>query len=160
MPSATVYFASTDLMPASLKWRIELLVPPSTSPQYETRGEDIVVPALSGRVVASSGARVADRLLINADFWILGQGSTPTAEREDFKSSWDTLGAIFDPKLNPAALVVYGATQGVPSGKKRTLNARFLNLLPVEGIPGLAQKFSLQFECVDSPPVWVETNNP
>lgn len=159
MPSGTIYFASTDLQPASLKWRFWLPQPPTIHPLPEVRGEDTVVPAASGRFVQ---LRKADRLVIPMLGFVAGVPNTyydEAAEEQDYLNSWDTLGTIFDTTAAPAALVVYGPSHGVASGKKRTINARVLNVVFGNGIPGTIQNISVELESVDSPPVWVEANN-
>lgn len=160
MTTAALYFGSTNLTPTDMRWRASLLEPPMTKALYDVRGEDLVVPSLAGRIVASSGSRIADRLVINLELFVQGIPDYDTTEREDFLASWETLGAIFDPKAAPANLVVYGPLFGVISGKKRTIAARFLNLVSQGGIVGVAQKYSVQLESVASPPIWAETANP
>jgi hypothetical protein len=156
MTTQTIYFGAVDLQPSTLKYRFWLMAPPTTHPAPEVRGEDIVVPSASGRTV---GTRVADRLLIPLRGWVGGQGGSGDGDRADFLSSWDTLGAVFDPTVAPASLVVYGPLEGVASGKKRTITARFLSALPIGGIPGVVMEYDVQMEAVGSPPVWVEADN-
>ena len=162
MATATIYFSSQDLLPSNGKWRFWLTEPPLTASIPEVRGSDVVVPAATGRVV---GSRVADRLVIGMEGFVGGQGADGTAQRADFLASWGTLAAVFDPTAAPAALVVYGPLHGVASGKKRTITARFLNAQPTEGIPGVAQKYRLEFEVVTGASfgadlTWVEADNP
>ena len=142
-----ITYASTELQPTSGKFYFEIVA--GWDDEVEVRGADTVVPSAAGRV---SRTRVKDRRLIELRGWVTGQGATDDAARQDYASTMATLHSIFSPTASPAALVVHTPVLGVPTGKKRSLNARYLNALSSETFgAGLFRSMSVQLECVDYP---------
>jgi hypothetical protein len=88
--------------------------------------------------------------------WVVGQGATEAIARADYRDSMDDLMAVFNPALAPFAIEVYSPVMGIPSGKKRVLTARFLDVIWNEWVGGIGRAGIARFECVQSPPVWVE----
>jgi hypothetical protein len=121
------------------------------------RGTDVVLDGVAGRFVPPIG-RVADTLIIEMRGWIVGRGATEAIARADYRTSMDTLAAIFDPIIDPFLIEVHTPVMGIAAGKKRSLNARFVNAVWGEWVAGLKRSVSATYECVDSPPRWVEAN--
>lgn len=119
------------------------------------RGADWVVPGLAGRVVPSVSARINDVLLVELRGFVHGIGATEDAARQDYRATMDALQAIFLPTLNPWPLVMYGPVGGVGSGRKRTIQVRYLDMVPSDWYGGLTRNFSIRLECVTFP-AWVD----
>lgn len=121
------------------------------------RGVDAVLDGVAGRFVPPIG-RVTDTIIVEMRGWIVGRGATETAARADYRLSIDTLQpAILDPTLDPFPIVVHTPVMGIPTGKKRTIQARFLNAVWGDWVAGLKRAVSVRFECVDGIG-WVEAN--
>jgi hypothetical protein len=121
------------------------------------RGTDVVLDGVAGRFVPPV-SRVADQLIVEMRGWIVGHGASETAARAAYRVSLDSLqAAILDPTLAPFPIVVHTPVMGLATGKKRTIQARFLNALWGDWVAGLKRAVSVRFECVDGLG-WVEAN--
>jgi hypothetical protein len=121
------------------------------------RGQDVVIDGAAGRFVPPIG-RVSDTLIVEMKGWIVGRGATEAVARADYRTSLDTISAaILDPTLDPFPIVVHTPVMGLATGKKRTINARFLNAVWGDWVAGLKRAVSVRFECVDGVG-WVEAN--
>jgi hypothetical protein len=120
------------------------------------RGVDAIIDGLPGRFVPPV-SRVKDTLIVGMKGWVVGQGATEAAARQNYRESMDDLLTnVFDGSLAPYTIEVHGPVMGIASGMMRTLNARFLDVIWNEWMGGLARSGIARFECVDSPPVWSE----
>jgi hypothetical protein len=150
-------YRGTELRPSDKSFRFWITA--GLDDEASVRGEDTVVPGLAGRLTRD---RVKDRRVIELQGYIssngAGAGASEDAAREEYRDIIDTLHTIFDPTLDPGELIIYTPTAGVDSGKIRGLNARFLNAIWGPWIAGLNRTVSIQLECVDSPPEWVEAD--
>lgn len=108
------------------------------------RGVDIIVPARAGRIVRN---RVGDVLSIELQGICGGSGANEAAQRSDFAGRRAAMRALFDPKLDPGALV---AT--LEDATTATIAARSLNIVWDQVVPALA-RVSVELESVD--PDWV-----
>jgi hypothetical protein len=113
----------------------------------EVRGIDLIVPSASGQVVRN---RVGHRLAIGLRGWIRGvDTSAPINEagdRSDFATNRAAFRVLFDPALDPGALV---AT--LEDGSSLTIDARTLNVIPDQVVPTLVY-VDVELESID--PDW------
>lgn len=109
------------------------------------RGVDVVVPAAVGRQVRN---RVADNRTLELRGWVRGvAGYDEADDLEAFATQRTTFGALFDPTLDPGALV---AT--LEDGSTVTIDARTLNSVWEQVVPSF-HRVSVELESVD--PEWV-----
>jgi len=113
----------------------------------EVRGVDLIVPSRSGQIVRN---RKGHRLGIGLRGWIRGvDASAPIDEagdRSDFATNRAAFRTLFDPTLDPGALV---AT--LEDGSSRTIDARTLNVIPDQVVPTFV-RVDVELESVD--PDW------
>ncbi len=102
----------------------------------QVRGQDVVVPALAGRISAN---RVRDRRLIEVEGFVQGTGATEDNRLDDFEAAMVTVMALFDPTLAAGSLVV--AKQG---GGTKTISARTLPET-IEGNAVIPSRLDLSF---------------
>jgi hypothetical protein len=140
----------TELQPTNQKHYFGLSTGIDQIP--EVRGDDTVIPAKSGRYVQN---RVADRLVLTLEGFVQGQGATEALAQADYLASALALKAIFDPTLAPQDLRAYGPYLGVAAGHYYHLSARVLPGTITRRVHGFLSYWSVQLECVDSPPAWV-----
>jgi hypothetical protein len=112
------------------------------------RGGDKVVPSRVGRYPRN---RELDLRTLN------GHGEVLGIDEQGFAAKMDLLEAVLNPTADPAALVVHGPYLGLPAGVTRTIQARFVNYVPVWKVLGLALELDVKWEAVD-PPTWVEAS--
>lgn len=113
----------------------------------EVRGQDLIVPAREGQIVRN---RVGHRLPIELRGWIRGVGaSDEDDDRTDFATNRTAFRALFNPRLDPGALV---AT--LEDGSTQTIDARTLNVITDPVVPTF-ERVSVELESVD--PDWVVT---
>jgi hypothetical protein len=125
------------------------------------RGEDDVLPGAAGRDV---GARRADIRRIILEGHIRGAGADRDERAMSFRTASDALAAVLDRALTPGELVVGPAAPAqFPDAApylgltdNYSLNARVVNAIsgPVQAHMSY-QTWSIELECVDSPPEWV-----
>jgi hypothetical protein len=123
------------------------------------RGTDVVIDGVAGRYV-SPISRVSDILVIGMRGWVRGSGNNDTVAMAAYRASMDALLVVLDPSLAPFLIEVHTPLMGIGASLKRSLNARFLNAIWSDVVDdGDPYRFvSVTFECVDSPPVWVEAS--
>lgn len=110
----------------------------------EVRGEDTIIPSLAGRVARN---RVLDRLVLEAEGYVMGAGTTEAEQRADLRDLVDALRTLMDPTQAP-----YEIEATLEDGSTRTIQARPVNIVwGDDDIPSL-RTASLQWESVD--PVW------
>jgi hypothetical protein len=120
------------------------------------RGDDTVVPGAAGQAERD---RVKDHRLIEIRGVVAGAGASEDVARQSYRTRMNALLAVLLP-LTPADFVIHAPAMGIPTGKKWTIRARYVNMIPGDWMAGLSRVFSIQFESVASPPEWVETNDP
>ena len=108
------------------------------------RGVDLVIPGDEGREVRN---RVKDSRVIELQGYV--KGSTAAA----WRVSTDALMALLVMNQAAGALVLTTPYLGIASGTK-TLNARCINLVGGQIYGQVFQTWSIELECVDSPPDW------
>ena len=113
----------------------------------EVRGVDLVVPSATGQSVRN---RKGHRRSIGLRGWIRGVDSSApideAGDRADFATNRAAFETLFDPTLDPGALV---AT--LEDGSSRTIDARTLNAIPDQAVPTLVY-VDIELESVD--PNW------
>ena len=110
----------------------------------EVRGVDLIVPSRAGQIVRN---RVGHRKGIELRGWIRGVGATDEDDdRAAFAATRTTFLALFDPNLDPGALI---AT--LEDGSQKTIDARTLNAIPNQIVPTFVE-MSVELESVD--PDW------
>lgn len=115
-----------------------------TPPQM--RGEDVIVPALVGRV---SRDRVADVLTIVLEGYVAG------TDPEDWRAKTDQLIAVLDEhEADPGPLIARAPYLGLGIGDEATISARVRNYIegPIRA-GATIQTWSIELESTD--PYWV-----
>jgi len=135
-------YRGTDLQQADLDWFFEIVRGIGETPAV--RGVDYVVPAAAGRSVRN---RVADSLRIELRGWVRGSGIAEDAQRNDLKANRATIRALFDPTLDPGALV---AT--LEDGSTQTIAARSLPTMLWDAQVPAFYRVSVELESID--PDW------
>lgn len=138
-------FAATDLQPSDRSF--VLWVERGLNDIPTVRGEDIVVPHLTGRTAA---ARVADTMIIELKGWILANGATPDIIAGAFRTVVEALKAVFDPAAGYQTL---SAT--LEDGSAATIQARVTALVIDEKVASHVASVDVQMESID--PYWVIT---
>lgn len=110
---------------------------------WEVRGEDDIVPSLSGRIPRN---RVRDRLPILLEGTLLGVGETDAEQRSDIRASWEEVRTLFVNTRDPAELSVE-----LEDGSTATILARPLNVVPGPVDLAVVRKVSIQLEAVCDP---------
>lgn len=112
------------------------------------RGKNTTIPGKSGQ---AARPRIADELLITAPTVI------KAATESDLLALADEVNAVWEAtQAQPRAMRIYGPLYGIPAGFYRTLNVRYLNAIIEWQTARIRAKYSVQYECVDSPPDWVQ----
>ncbi len=138
---------STDL--TSTDGRLLFRITRGLNELPEVRGEDTIIPSLSGRVPRN---RVNDRLIIEAEGYVMGSGVTESLQRADLRDLIDILRALMDPTQAP-----YAIEATVEDGSTRTIQARPVNIVwGPDDIPSY-RTASLQWESVA--PVWTPSGS-
>ena len=117
------------------------------------RGEDWIVPKLSGR---QYGNRREDVLVLPLAGFVRGSGETAQDRLEDFNTNVLALMAVMDPAADPGALVASQGYLGLPTGMEATVQARVRNAAPApirsyRSFP--FQLWTFELEATD-PPEW------
>lgn len=109
----------------------------------QTRGVDVVIPALSGRYARN---RVADLRVVRLHGFVYG--STEAAHR----TNMDTVVTALDVTAEPADLVVHTPLYGIASGTK-TISARVVDIRIVAVAP-MVSEIDAELHCISTPPDW------
>lgn len=118
----------------------------------EVRGEDDVIPMAAGR---EEQTRIADRLLIRLEGYVLGAGLTELLRQQSFYATTQALMALMGLTLASGPLVVTPPYLGLPSGT-RTVQAKAVGLVGGDVQHCYTyQRWSIDLECIASPPAWV-----
>lgn len=108
----------------------------------EVRGQDVVVPGLGGRVARN---RRLDRLILEAEGWVMGAGATEALALADFRASMETLKDVMNPSSDPYTLAVVDE-----AGVTHNITARPINIVwEDDDIPSY-RAGTLQWESVDA----------
>lgn len=105
------------------------------------RGQDIVVPGLTGRIARN---RIADFWRIPLVGYVAGTGSTESGLRSSFATLRATLRTLFDPTNDPAPLV---AT--LEDGSEWTIQARPMPMPLWENVVPSMARVSYELEAVE-----------
>lgn len=106
----------------------------------EVRGSDVIVPGLAGRIAMD---RKRDRRLIELAGWIMGTGSTESAQRADIRSALESLRTLFDPARSPATLIVT-----LEDGGTASITARPVNMAMADDPIPTYRQLSVELEAV------------
>lgn len=108
----------------------------------EVRGEDVVIPRAPGRFATN---RRMDRLIIEAEGFVMGTGLDESTQRSDFRTSIEILRDVMNPTHDPYNLVVT-----VEDGSTRTITARPMNIVWGDDDIPTFREGTLQWESVDA----------
>lgn len=140
---ATLVYRATELRDLTVR-RCWFSVVSGWHDGIEVRGEDTVIPGLSGQTVR---ARVANLRVIHLSGTVFG------TDEANWKAVMSTLEGIFDPALAPGALVVTNPYLGLASGT-RTINARTVDYRTVDRLHELVTEYDVTLHAIGSPPNW------
>lgn len=130
--------AIDDYYGIRLDIRRGFLVPP------DVRGEDIIVPAASGRV---AGNRLADVLSILLEGYVGGD------DADDWRANTDALIAVLDESGQvPGALIARAPYLGLGTGQVASITARVKNFVEGPILGAQIQTWSIELESID--PYW------
>lgn len=119
----------------------------------EVRGQDSVVPGLEGRVVRN---RQKDRRVVEIRGQIDGSHVTPTGADAAFLALLQELQPLlFDRSADPWPLVAADGYKGLGVGETATISVRTINIVPDATQLSWRRIYSIELECVASPPDWV-----
>jgi hypothetical protein len=138
--SAPLSFASVSLSTASARFRVTEGGPGDED--WEVRGSDDVVSPTVGRTIRN---RVNDSLAVIVEGWIVGQGATIDAQRQNYQATLNTLQTVLQTDNLPAQLV-----WEAPDGVLYEITVRFVRKSRGEWVNGVLREFTLEFECVDT----------
>lgn len=110
------------------------------------RGEDTPLPGKPGR---ARGNRVADRRVI------VMRTHLKAATRAAMLALQQEMAALWNPSLDPGALVLADGYRGLGAGQTATLQAAFVNVTPAAAFTEYHREYSVQAECIADPPNWV-----
>jgi hypothetical protein len=119
----------------------------------EVRGEDDVIPGLSGRYRRN---RIDDVAIVELRGHIRGVGATKAARAADFRASVVAVKAALDPTGSGGTLAVLTPYLGVPSGSKSIVGYPLSPGLlggPLENYMSYA-RYSIEIEAIGNPPRW------
>jgi hypothetical protein len=101
--------------------RILMMVTKGLNEVPEVRGEDTVVPSLNGRIPRN---RRQDRLVIEAQGWVMGAGASETAQLTDFRGLIESIRDLMNRVQDPYNLSVIDE-----AGTTHTITARPIDLV-------------------------------
>jgi hypothetical protein len=133
-------FGALNLSTASARFRVTEGGPGDED--WEVRGQDDVVSPTVGRTIRN---RVNDTLAVIVEGWIVGQGATITAQRQNYQTTLNAMGAVLQTDNLPAQL-----TWLAPNGTTYEITVRFVRKSRGEWVNGVLREFTLEFECVDT----------
>lgn len=118
----------------------------------EAEGEDDVIPGAEGKD-PGVWERRSRRLL--AVGYTQGFGGTRQEATENWRAATDSLMAVLQLHDDPGLVELHGPYLGIPSGTTRFLEARAIRVLPGPILNRMShQGWSVELECMDSPPEW------
>lgn len=111
----------------------------------DVRGADGVVALKAGRRV---NPRYKDRRVVEL------RGQLKAATAAAMFTLANELRTLFDPTIT-GALVAGDLYRGLGAGQTATLQARTINVVPGDRTTGFHRLYTIELECVASPPEWV-----
>lgn len=119
--------------------------------EAEVRGTDTVVPGRAGQTRRN---RVKHRRVVQLAGIVKGVGADQEEREASYRDLVDELHAIFDPSLNPGALVIH-APYLIPSGTATLSGTRYLNAIWGPFVARHARRLNVEMVSIASPPDWV-----
>ena len=138
-------FRGTDLQTDPIGLFFEIVGSPYGG--MEVRGTDYLVPTSPGLFALN---RIATRRILPIEGWVMGTGANEDAQRENFavrRSLLMSQGGVFDPRLDPGALILT-----LEDGSQITADYRTLSDILWNQITPTLARVGVRVETVD--PEW------